>query len=73
MATWLAGGTRPDLSYAASILAKFVSHPGPAHLNDACDGLHVHTYICTTLSTAVSCMYDGLHRWYTTLGATPET
>ena len=28
---WLAGGTRPDLTYAASTLARYVSNPGPTH------------------------------------------
>ena len=29
---WLAGGTRPDVSFAASTLARYVSNPGTSHL-----------------------------------------
>ena len=28
---WLAGGTRPDITYAVGILARFCSNPGAAH------------------------------------------
>jgi len=28
---WLAGGTRPDLTFAVSVLARFCSNPAPAH------------------------------------------
>ena len=39
---WMAISTRPDLSYAAGLLSRFASCPGPAHVEAA---KHVLTYI----------------------------
>lgn len=39
---WMAGSTRPDLSYAAALLSRFASNPGPAHVEAA---KHVLAYI----------------------------
>ena len=29
---WLAAGTRPDITFAVSMLARFSSNPGPVHM-----------------------------------------
>ena len=39
---WMACSTRPDLSYAAALLSRFASNPGPAHVEAA---KHVLAYI----------------------------
>ena len=48
---WLAGGTRPDISYAMSVLARFVSNPGHAHLRAL---LRVLAYLAGTRERVLS-------------------
>ena len=47
---WLARGTRPDLAFAAGYLARFVAHPGPAHVAAA---KHLLRYVKGTLDLGV--------------------
>ena len=42
---WMAGGTRPDLTYAVSALARFCSNPGPAHVAAL---MHLLGYVART-------------------------
>ena len=42
---WMAGGTRPDLTYAVSTLARFCSNPGRAHVKAL---MHLLGYVSRT-------------------------
>ena len=42
---WMAGGTRPDLTYAVSTLARFCSNPGRAHVKVL---MHLLSYVSRT-------------------------
>ena len=48
---WLANVTRPELSYAASQLARFVSNPGEVHYRAA---IRVIVYLSTTVDRALT-------------------
>lgn len=49
-------GTRPDLSYAVNVAAKFSAHPSPAHYNALC---RILKYLAGTLDLGLS--FSGNH------------
>jgi len=53
---WLAAGTRPDLTYAVSLLARFCSNPAPAHRAAL---LRVLAYVSASASRCLVFSPDG--------------
>ena len=55
---WMAGGTRPDLTYAVSTLARFCSNPGRDHVKAL---MHLLGYVARTRGRVLRLTPDAAH------------